>query len=98
MVNHVILWNLKEEFNTELIKNNIKAELEGLKGKIPGLLEIKVYIEPLATSNCDVMLFSSFESAEALAVYASHPEHVRVADEFVRPYTKLRVCMDYNVQ
>lgn len=95
MVNHVILWNLKEESNTDSVKANIKTELEGLKGKIPGLLEIKVCTEPLKTSNCDVMLFSSFESEEALALYASHPEHVKVADNFVRPYTKSRVCMDY---
>ena len=95
MVNHVILWNLKEESNTDSVKANIKTELEGLNGKIPGLLEIKVCTEPLKTSNCDVMLFSSFESEEALALYASHPEHVKVADNFVRPYTKSRVCMDY---
>lgn len=98
MVNHVILWNLKEESNTDSVKANIKTELEGLKGKIPGLLEIKVCTEPLKTSNCDVMLFSSFESEEALALYASHPEHVKVADNFVRPYTKSRVCMDYIVE
>lgn len=95
MVNHVILWSLKDESNTDTVKANIKAELEALKGRIPGLLEIKVCTEPLKTSNCDVMLFSSFESEDALAGYAIHPEHVRVADEFVRPYTKARVCMDY---
>ena len=100
MVKHVILWNLKDELGAEekeSIKKGIKEGLEGLKGKIPGLLEIKVNINPLASSNCDVMLDSSFEDEASLKGYAVHPEHVAVADGKVRPYTKSRVCMDYEV-
>ena len=99
MVKHVILWNLKDELvgeERENVKKGIKEGLEGLKGKIPGLLEIKVNIEPLASSNCDVMLDSSFEDETSLKGYAVHPEHVAVADGKVRPYTKSRVCMDYE--
>ena len=33
--------------------------------------------------------------AEDIAVYAKHPEHVRVADNYVRPYVKDRACLDY---
>ena len=100
MVKHVILWNLKDELGAEekeSIKKGIKEGLEALKGKIPGLLEIKVNINPLASSNCDVMLDSSFEDEASLKGYAVHPEHVAVADGKVRPYTKSRVCMDYEV-
>ena len=100
MVKHVILWNLKDELGAEekeSIKRGIKEGLEALKGKIPGLLEIKVNICPLASSNCDVMLDSSFEDEASLKGYAVHPEHVAVADGKVRPYTKSRVCMDYEV-
>ena len=100
MVKHVILWNLKDELGAEekeSIKKEIKEGLEGLKGKIPGLLEIKVNICPLASSNCDVLLDSSFEDEASLKGYAVHPEHVAVADGKVRPYTKSRVCMDYEV-
>ncbi len=100
MVKHVILWNLKDELGEEEranVKKDIKEGLEGLKGKIPGLLEIKVNIDPLASSNCDVMLDSSFEDETSLKGYAVHPEHVAVADGKVRPYTKSRVCMDYEV-
>ena len=98
MVRHVILWTLKDEYDekerTE-IKKGIKEGLEGLKGKIPGLLEITVNTEPLKSSNCDLMLDSSFEDEESLKGYAVHPDHVEVADTKVRPYTKSRVCMDY---
>lgn len=96
MVKHVILWNLKDEFNTDEIKAGIKTGLESLMGKIPGLIEIKVYINPLESSNADVMLYSVFEDEQALAAYSTHPEHVKVADTFVRPFTEKRTCMDYE--
>ena len=34
---------------------------------------------------------------DALKNYAIHPEHVAVADSKVRPYTKIRSCLDYEV-
>ncbi|MBO7208316.1 MAG: Dabb family protein [Clostridia bacterium] len=96
MVKHIILWNLKDEFNTKEIKDGIKTGLENLKGEIPGLLEIKVIINPLETSNADVMLYSVFEDNDSLKGYAVHPKHVYAADTFVRPFTKSRSCMDYE--
>ena len=100
MVKHVILWQLKDELSDSEkaeVKAGIKTGLEALEGKIPGLIGIKVETDPLASSNADVMLDSSFESEEALGGYAVHPEHVAVADGRVRPYTKSRVCMDYEI-
>ena len=100
MIKHVILWQLKDELTKEQIsevKAGIKSGLEGLKGEIPGLIDIKVVTEGLASSNADVMLDSTFESEEALKGYATHPKHVAVADGRVRPYTASRVCMDYEV-
>lgn len=100
MVKHVILWTLKEEYSADekaKIKADIKAGLEGLKGEIPGLIEIKVNTEPLESSNCDLMLDSSFDNEESLKGYAVHPKHVDVANNKVRPFTASRVCMDYEV-
>ena len=96
MVKHIILWKLKEEHNNEKVKNNIKNGLEGLMGIIPGLTEIKVQTEKLESSNVDVMLYSVFENEEALKNYSVHPEHVKVADTFVRPFTETRSCIDYE--
>ena len=100
MVKHVILWQLKDELSDvekASVKQGIKEGLEALKGKVPGLVDIKVNIECLASSNADVMLDSTFENEESLKGYAVHPEHVAVADGAVRPYTKSRVCMDYMI-
>ena len=100
MVKHVILWQLKDELSAEEkegVKKEIKAGLEGLAGQIPGLIEIKVHTEGLASSNADLMLDSSFEDEAALKGYAVHPAHVEVADGVVRPNAKTRVCLDYEV-
>jgi len=95
MVKHIILWSLKEEFNTVEIKKDMKESLEALKGVVPGLLEIKVQIEKLPSSNVDVMLYSVLESEEALKGYAVHPAHVEAADTKVRPFTATRSCIDF---
>ena len=100
MVKHIILWQLKDEYSEEKkaeIKKGIKSGLEGLEGKIPGLKEIHVITEGLLpSSNADLMLDTLFDDAEALKGYATHPEHVAVADGKVRPNVKTRVCIDYE--
>ena len=100
MVKHVILWQLKDELTAEekeIVKAGIKEGLEGLKGQVPGLLEIQVNINGLSTSTVDLMLDSTLESFEALKAYSVHPAHVAVADSKVRPYTKTRACLDYEI-
>lgn len=101
MVKHVILWTLNPELSEEeknTVKKGIKEGLEALVGKVPGLVECKVNIDGrLDTSNADVMLDSTLESAEALKGYAVHPEHVAVANGKVRPYTVQRVCLDFEI-
>lgn len=98
MIKHVILWKLKEDVTTpQEVKAGIKRELEALKGGVPGIVEIQVQIEGLASSNADVLLDSTFVSEEALKAYAVHPAHVRVAQDFVVPFVQTRLCLDFNV-
>lgn len=100
MTKHIILWTLKDELSAEekaAVKAAIKEGLEGLAGKIPGLLDIHVQTACLPSSNADLMLDSTFTDEAALKAYAVHPAHVAVADGKVRPYTKLRSCLDFTV-
>ena len=81
------------------VKNSIKEGLEGLKGKIPGLVDIKVITEVrIASSTADLMLDSTFESADALQGYLKNPTHVEVAQIKVRPYTASRSSFDFEVK
>ena len=100
MVKHVILWQLKDELTVDE-KKKIKAEmvvaLEGLVGKVPGLLEVKVQTEGLASSNAEVMLDTTLTDEEALKGYAVHPDHVGADNTYVRPFTKTRLCLDFEI-
>lgn len=101
MVKHIILWKLRSDLSEAQKKEAalaIKQGLEGLKGQVPGLVDIHVQATgQLASSNADIMLDSTLESEEALKGYAVHPAHVAVANGIVRPNTELRTCLDYEL-
>ena len=100
MVRHIITWKLKDSFSEEekqQVKQGIKEGLEGLLGQIPGLLEIHVYTDGLASSTADLMLDSTFTDEAAYKGYKTHPAHVAVADGKVRPNVETRLCMDFEV-
>ena len=99
MVKHIILWKLKDTFSEtekQKIKSGIKEGLKSLKGKIPRLISVKVQTEHLYSSNADLMLDTSFEDEKALQGYSEHPEHLAVANSKVRPFTQVRLCLDYK--
>lgn len=99
MVKHVIIWKLKEMPAQEREEHKllIKEGLESLKGRIDGLLEIKVITELLPSSSGDLMLDSAFADEKSLKAYAVHPEHVKIADERVRPFIADRKCVDFEI-
>ncbi|MDW7745687.1 Dabb family protein [Halomonas sp.] len=84
IMKHVVMWDVKGETDQERQQHIevLKTAFEGLRGKIPGLRKIEVGVD---ISNidyaCDVVLYSEFESLDALEGYASHPEHLRVRQE-----------------
>lgn len=99
MIKHVILWQLKDEIQgeqKEQVLKNAKKALEDLNGKIEGLVDIKLNIVPLESSNADMMLDSTFVSENALKGYQVHPDHVFAADNYIRPFTKARLCLDFE--
>ena len=84
MIKHIVMWNLAGD---TLERNRqacllLKERFGGLAGLIPGLLKIEVGVDVSRIDYaCDVVLYSEFDSHEALAAYATHPEHLRVRRE-----------------
>lgn len=99
MIKHIVLWRLKESAhgNTKLENARlIKEKLEGLRGRIPGLLAIEVGIDTTATPNSsDIVLYSEFASQEALNAYQVHPEHKAIVP-FVAEAQSERRMVDYE--
>ena len=82
MVHHIVMWNFKPEIEDAKkpeIMAAMKEELEGLVGKVPGLLSLEFVSNPIPSSTHEIALVSTLEKAEDIANYAVHPEHVRVA-------------------
>ena len=96
MMKHIILWKMKDGVDKTAVAQGVKEGLEGLVGIVPGLTRATVVIGQMDSCTADVMLDSEFESVEALNAYKTHPAHVAVADEKVRPYMQVRLCMDYQ--
>lgn len=99
MVRHIVLWNFVEGLSDEERAEagaKMKALLEPIKELVPGAVDIQVVCNQMASSNRDVALISTFETAEALATYQNHPAHVE-AGKYVRSVTCNRACMDYDI-
>lgn len=100
MVRHIVAWNFAEGFTAEEKIQKaavIKRELENLKNLVEGIESIEVLLQPVDTSNSDMMLDVVFTDEKALKAYTTHPEHVRVASTYVRPATCNRKCLDFNL-
>lgn len=83
-IKHIVMWDLRGESSEEkaAAANQVKHAFEGLNGKIPGLIKLEIGIDfSRIDYACDVVLYSEFDSREALQAYATHPEHLRVRDE-----------------
>ena len=81
MVKHIVMWNVQGATDEERAHNTqkLKAAFEGLRHAIPGMLKLEIGVDQSRVDYaCDVVLYSEFESRQALAAYAEHPEHLRV--------------------
>ena len=100
MIKHIVLWKLKEPAEGKAkseTAGELKAALEGLKGKIWEIqaLEVGFNFNPADTA-CDVSLYSEFKTRQDLDRYQKHPEHLKVA-EFVKKVTVERRVADYEI-
>ncbi len=100
MIRHIVIWKLKENANGNTKMQNaalIKSRLEALAGKIPGILKMEVGFDISGTEESgDIVLYSEFESKEALNNYQEHPEHKAVMP-FVKEARSERRLVDYQV-
>ncbi|MBC5788028.1 Dabb family protein [Clostridium facile] len=98
MVKHFVIWKLKDAFTVDQNIDHarkIKRSLEGLKGQIDGLVDIKVQDELLSSSSGTVLLDTTFVDEAALKAYQTNPKHLEVAF-FVRSVAQERLSADYE--
>jgi len=97
MVKHIVMWRLRDKSTKDADAARIKALLESLTGRIPGLLKIEVGINFIEDANsADVVLYSEFADAAALAGYQVHPLHLEVVPQ-VKALAVERRSADYLI-
>lgn len=101
IVKHIVMWKLKEfaeGADRETNALRVKEKLEGLIGKVPGLLHLEVGIDFLGSEqSADVVLYSELESRAALEAYQAHADHQAVVP-FMKAVAAARTVVDYEVQ
>jgi len=100
MIKHIVIWQLKEHAEGADKASNavrMKELLDACAGIVPGLRKLEVALaQPGLDCTYDVVLYSEFDSREALDAYQNHPQHVALKP-FVAAVRSARQCMDYEV-
>lgn len=79
MIKHIVFWRFNESAYGNNKKTNaqiFKEKLLTIQGKVSGLLKVEVGFDfSNEKDSSDVVLYSEFESKEALNQYQIHPDH-----------------------
>ena len=84
MIKHVVMWRVAGDTAAVKAANvrRLGASFRSLRGRIPGMTHLEIGVDTSGVDYaCDVVLYTEFESKEALDAYATHPEHLRVKAE-----------------
>ena len=100
MIKHIVFWRVKgrdnEQTRDETV-NAIKARIDELRGRIPGMVHIEGGVDfNRAETAYDVVLYSAFESREALDGYQVHPAHQEFV-AFIGERRADRAIVDYEI-
>ena len=94
MVKHIVFYTLRDDCSKSDAIEEIRGALEPLTQTIPGLTCMQ--IRPAAKGGYDYVLYSEFESMEALEGYQKNPAHLAVKP-IVHQYIQERVSADFYV-
>lgn len=100
MLRHIVLFSLVDFPSSEAKHaqlTRIKSELEALPACISELRSLKVFFNENPDEAYDFVLEAELDSLACLSIYAQHPEHQRVAREYIKPYVKARACVDFMI-
>jgi len=100
VIKHIVMWKFADQAAgadkaTNLVR--VQQQLAALDGLVPGMLAFEPVIPVDGFEHSyDLVLYSEFESVEALHAYATHPDHVALGQLISEVRTE-RVCVDYEV-
>lgn len=100
MIKHIVMWTLKPEAMGRSAAENadrMKEMLEELNGAIPGLRHLEVSCDVFASNpECDIVLYSEFDTKKDLADYQAHPKHQRCV-AWITQVAASRSLLDFEI-
>jgi hypothetical protein len=97
MIRHLVLMRFNPG-TTDEQRDAIAAGIRALAGKIPELVDISCGPDAgLAEGNADFASVADFADEAGYLVYATHPAHVQVITELIRPVLAQRTAVQYEV-
>ena len=96
MIKHVVVWKLKDPGARAAHAAIVRSALEGLRGRIPGLLAIEVGVDIGYDSGADdLCLYAEFADRAALDLYQNDPLHL-AAKAIVAAHVTGRRAVDWE--
>jgi hypothetical protein len=96
VVDHLVFFAVREDASSEDVEDLVSS-LEGLKGEIPGVVDLSVGEDFSGRAGGYThALFARFEDRDGLKEYLGHPAHLAVVEKLERVTTG-RIVADYEV-
>jgi hypothetical protein len=95
---HIVMWKLLDSAQGHSAAENaarLKAALETMRGRIPGMSVLEVGVDTRRRANSyDVVLVSMFDDMESLEAYHDHPDHNAV-QPLIQAVRSQSIVVDY---
>ena len=93
MITHIVMWKLKAPADAA----KFKSQLESCSNLVPGMQRFEVACRTAGQeATCDLVLYSVFDSAGALAAYQNHPHHQQISTA-LSALRESRYALDYEI-
>jgi hypothetical protein len=94
MLRHIVLVRFAQDTPDE-VRRRAVDELAALPGLVPSIRGYTVGLDAGLGGTHDLAIVGDFDDAEGWQAYQQHPEHVRVAEQHVRPHTAERASTQF---
>tara|TARA_R110000772_G_scaffold26400_4_gene68115 strand:- start:2305 stop:2598 length:294 start_codon:yes stop_codon:yes gene_type:complete len=97
MIKHIVCWKVDNAALSLQYCDGAAELLEQMRKQITGLIHLELAADQSRTDmSADLVLYSEFESWDALAHYDQHPLHQKFKD-YLGPHRTERRVADYEV-
>jgi len=97
MFRHCVLMQF-DEAATAMQRAGAVEGIQQLRDSVPGVLALAVGPDAgLGEGNFDLAVVADFENSDAYEVYASHPAHLEMLAEVVRPILAERAAVQFEI-